>query len=228
MCTWCSSRLLRDFYCLRIVHHFFLPFFVLRSRIRRRIFRSHLRQRMLLLYAGIEMKAFALWSVFRRRNRRTWSLLVVRASTVRIRSFVHSPSLRSTDVWQHDFSFLPTLILDTNCYFSFRLFSEIDVSTCLTTIYIFCFLKDLILWIIMRWPKIQTHLWSFMNILSHNFLRPNNIIVSPSDKENKLPFSLKRIKLKNIQVQKDGKFSWKRHNFNNSNCLKLRPHLNCI
>lgn len=111
MRTWSSSRLLRNFYCLCIVH-FFLTFFVLRSRVRRRIFGSYLRQRMLLLYAGIKMKAFAFWSVFRRRNRRTWSVLVVRTSAVRIRSFVHSSSPCLTNVWQHDFLFLSTLIQD--------------------------------------------------------------------------------------------------------------------
>lgn len=193
MRTWSRYRLLSYFYSLRIVQLFVL-FFVLRSRVRRGIFRSNLRQRMLLLYAGIKMKAFAFWSVFRRRNRRSWRLLVVRTSAVRIRSFIHSSSLRSTNVRQHDFFFLWTLIQDGKSYFLLQLFSEIDVSTCMTTIYIFCFLKVLILWIIMKkaeFKPIYGHSWIFLPTTSLQVKISRHFFIVSSS-EDKKPQSVSR------------------------------------
>ena len=141
MRSWSSSRLLCYFCCLHIVElQLFILFFVLCSRVRRRIFRSCIWQRVLFLYTGIKVKAFAFWSVFRRWNRRSWTLLVVRTSAVWIRSLIHSPSLCSTNVWKHVFLFLLTLIQDGKYCFLLQLFSEIDASTCLTTSCIFCFL----------------------------------------------------------------------------------------
>lgn len=118
MRSWSSSRLLCYFCCLHIVElQLFILFFVLRSRVCRRIFRSCIRQRVLFLYAGIKVKAFAFWSVLRRRNRRSWTVLVVRTSAVWIRSLIHSPSLCSTNVWKHVFLF--SFNFDSRCKVSF-------------------------------------------------------------------------------------------------------------
>lgn len=93
--------------CLRFrIVQFFLPLFVQSLLVWWWIFRSNLWHRMLFLYGGIKMKAFAFLSVFRRRNRRRtrWFWFVC-TSTVRVRSFVHSSSLRSANIRQHDTGF---------------------------------------------------------------------------------------------------------------------------